>query len=196
MCALRRFSPAKILGIQYWGSGYAGGFVCFWASWIWIRIYLYEIPYGSGSFCNQAKIVRKTLIPTVSWLLYDFLSLKNNVNVVSKGNKPKIHFLVVMLKIIDENTESGSVSQRYGSRGSGPKSHGSATLIKMCHRLWILSAHTEGLKLIFFYIVNMNRDKEGWKCGKGKGSDLCPCWRDRGWWLLVRVDILCSVRWR
>jgi hypothetical protein len=32
---------------------------------------------GSGSFYNQAKIVRKTLIPTVLWLLYYFLSLTN-----------------------------------------------------------------------------------------------------------------------
>ncbi len=38
--------------------------------------------YGSGPFNHQAKIVRKTLIPTVSWLFYYFLSLKNDVNVV------------------------------------------------------------------------------------------------------------------
>ncbi len=31
---------------------------------------------GSGSFYLQAKTVRKTLIPTVLWLLLDFLSLK------------------------------------------------------------------------------------------------------------------------
>ena len=31
---------------------------------------------GSGSFFPQAKIVRKTLIPTALWLLFDFLSLK------------------------------------------------------------------------------------------------------------------------
>ncbi len=30
--------------------------------------------HGSGSFYNQAKIVKKTLIPTVLWLLYDFFS--------------------------------------------------------------------------------------------------------------------------
>jgi hypothetical protein len=36
---------------------------------------------GSGSFYHQAKIVRKTLIPTVLLLLLDFLSLKNDVNV-------------------------------------------------------------------------------------------------------------------
>ena len=36
---------------------------------------------GSGSFHHQVKIVRKTFISTVLWLLYDFLSLKNDVNV-------------------------------------------------------------------------------------------------------------------
>ncbi len=37
--------------------------------------------YGSGSFHHHAKIVIKTLIPTVLRLLLDFLSLKNDVNV-------------------------------------------------------------------------------------------------------------------
>ncbi len=45
--------------------------------------------YRSGSFHHQAKIVRKTLIPTVLWFLFDFLSLKNYVNVPSKSNKQK-----------------------------------------------------------------------------------------------------------
>ncbi len=40
--------------------------------------------YGSGSFYHQAKIVNKTLIPTVLWLLFDLLSLKNYVNVPSE----------------------------------------------------------------------------------------------------------------
>jgi hypothetical protein len=44
--------------------------------------------YGSGSFYHQAKIVRKTLIPTVLRLLYDFLSMKNDVS--SKSDKQKI----------------------------------------------------------------------------------------------------------
>jgi hypothetical protein len=56
---------------------------------------------GSGSFYNQAKIVfffqakivRKTLIPTVLSFLYDFLSLKKDVNVPSKNNKQKNFFL-------------------------------------------------------------------------------------------------------
>ncbi len=44
---------------------------------------------GAGSFYHQAKIVRKTLNPTVLWLLQDFLSLKNDVNVTSKSNNKK-----------------------------------------------------------------------------------------------------------
>ncbi len=39
---------------------------------------------GSGSFYHHAKIIRKILNPTILWLfvtLFDFLSLKNNVNV-------------------------------------------------------------------------------------------------------------------
>jgi hypothetical protein len=41
--------------------------------------------YGSGSFYHILKIVRKTLIPTVLWLLLDCLSLKNYVKVPSKS---------------------------------------------------------------------------------------------------------------
>ena len=36
---------------------------------------------GTGSSHNQAKIVRKPLISTVLLLLYDFLSVKNDVNI-------------------------------------------------------------------------------------------------------------------
>jgi hypothetical protein len=38
---------------------------------------------------DQAKIVRKTLISIVLWLIYEILSLKNDVNVPSKSNKKK-----------------------------------------------------------------------------------------------------------
>jgi hypothetical protein len=44
---------------------------------------------GSGSFYQQAKVARKSWIPTVLRLLLDFLSLKNDVNVPSKSNKQK-----------------------------------------------------------------------------------------------------------
>ncbi len=40
--------------------------------------------YGSESFYHQAKIVRKKLIPTVLRLLYDFLFLRNDANVIKK----------------------------------------------------------------------------------------------------------------
>ncbi len=48
--------------------------------------------YGSvsGSFQPQAKIMRKTLIPTVWSLLYDFLNMKNDVNIASKSNMQKV----------------------------------------------------------------------------------------------------------
>ncbi len=52
------------------------------------------VRYGSWSFYHQAKIVRKPLIPTALWLLFDFWSLKNDLNVPSKGNKQKNFFLV------------------------------------------------------------------------------------------------------
>ncbi len=44
---------------------------------------------SGGSFYYQAKIVRKTLILAVLWLLYDFLFFKNDVNVASKSKNQK-----------------------------------------------------------------------------------------------------------
>jgi hypothetical protein len=52
---------AVIEGKQCCASGSESvGSVCFWASWIRIRNY------------HQAKIVRKTLIPTILCFLFDF----------------------------------------------------------------------------------------------------------------------------
>ncbi len=49
--------------------------------------------YWSGFFYNhQAKIVRKTLNPTVLGLFCDVLSLNNDVNVPSKSNEQKKTF--------------------------------------------------------------------------------------------------------
>ncbi len=83
----------------------------------------------SGSFYHQAKIVRKTLTPgTALWLLFDFLSLKNDVNVPSKSNKQKSFFkncfLLASWRSMTKIAGSGSTS------GSGlpPTCHGSATL--------------------------------------------------------------------
>ncbi len=49
----------------------------------------YGFGSGSGSLYHQAKVVSKTLIPTVLWLLFNFLSMENDVNVPSKINKQK-----------------------------------------------------------------------------------------------------------
>ncbi len=54
----RSRSAACFLLNQCWGSGS----VCFWASWIRIRLRILLLYH-------QAKIVRKTLIPSVLWLL-------------------------------------------------------------------------------------------------------------------------------
>ncbi len=59
--------------MQCCGSGSVGS-ICFWASRI--RILL-----------SSSKNRKKTLVPTVLWLLYDFLSLKNYIP--SKSNKQK-----------------------------------------------------------------------------------------------------------
>jgi hypothetical protein len=56
--------------------------------------------YGSGSFYHQAKTVRKTLIPTFLGLLFDFLSLKNDVNVPSK---------LVFVGVVKVNDENGRI---------------------------------------------------------------------------------------
>ncbi len=55
------FGDFHIDKIQCCGSGSTGS-SCFWASWI--RIHYSEV-YGSGSFYHHAKLVRKTLIPTI-----------------------------------------------------------------------------------------------------------------------------------
>jgi hypothetical protein len=52
---------------------------------------------------QQAKIVRKTLIPPVLWLLLDFLTLKNYVK-----------------KIAGSGSEFGSISQRHRSADPDP----------------------------------------------------------------------------
>ncbi len=82
---------------------------------------------GSGSLYHQPKIVRKTLIPSTFLILhFDFLSLKNDVNVPSKVISRKTFFILVywwrlersMTKIAGSGLQSGSI----------PKCHGSATL--------------------------------------------------------------------
>jgi hypothetical protein len=47
---------------------------------------------GSGSFYHQTKIVWQSLIPTAFWILFDFLSFKNNVNNLQKVISRKTFF--------------------------------------------------------------------------------------------------------
>jgi hypothetical protein len=63
----------------------------------------------SGSFYHQANIIRKTLIPTVLWLLLDFLSLKNDVNVPSKSNKQKNFFNSFFAGVLKVNNEKSRI---------------------------------------------------------------------------------------
>jgi hypothetical protein len=85
---------------------------------------------GSGSFYHQAKIVRKSLISTALWLLYDFLLLKNDVNVVAKKRRKK-SFLVAILKVTEDNSriQIRLSEVRICESGSVPKCHGSTTLL-------------------------------------------------------------------
>ncbi len=91
---------------------------------------------GTGFLYRRAKIVRKTLIPTVLWLLYDFLSWKNDVNVPSKRNEQKTleekNGFVGILRVKDENSRIWIrihwSEVRIRGSGSVPKCHGSTTL--------------------------------------------------------------------
>ncbi len=84
--------------------------------------------YGSVSFYHQAKIVRKTSFPTALWLLFDFLYLKNDVNVPSKSNKQKNFFISFLLaswrsttKIARSRSAStGYISHRHGTADLDP----------------------------------------------------------------------------
>ncbi len=87
--------------------------------------------YGSGSFYHSASKVRKTLISTVLRLIYDFLSLTNEINVPSNSNKQKL-FFVDVLKVTDKNSRFRIrihyLEEWIRESGSVPKFHGSATL--------------------------------------------------------------------
>ncbi len=84
----------------------------------------YGSDSGFGPFYHQAKTARNTLIPFVLWLFFDFLSLKNDVNVPSKSNMQENFFKLVfclrlegaMMKIAG----FGSISQSHGSADPDP----------------------------------------------------------------------------
>ncbi len=96
------------------GSGSVGS-VCFGP---WSGSRPVSQRYESWSFYHQAIvrkiIVRKTLIPNVWWPLFDFLSLKNDVNVPSKSNMQKK--LEKLVFCCDENSRI----RRHGSLDPDP----------------------------------------------------------------------------
>jgi hypothetical protein len=76
---------------------------------------------GSEPFYHHAKIVKKTSIPTVLWLLYNFLFLKNDVNVTSISNKQKnIEFFFTSWMSLMKIAGFGSVTQCYASMDPYP----------------------------------------------------------------------------
>ncbi len=105
--------------------------LCFWTSWIRIRLSEVRVRILLSS-SKKAKIVSKTLIPTILWILSDFLSLKNDVNVPSKRIKQNIFYTNFLLLVSwrSRTKIAGSGSRawiRESASGSVP-SHGSATL--------------------------------------------------------------------
>ncbi len=95
--------------------------LCFWTSRI--RIHHYLDGSGSGSFHHQGKIVRKTLIFTVVWLLYDLFSLKNDLNVPIKSNKQKSLVKKNYLCFRDAHQRSFSYDRSYQERSSFANDH-------------------------------------------------------------------------
>ncbi len=100
---------------------------------------------GPGSFHHQANMMNETLISTLLWLIFGFLSLKNYVIVVpSKRNKQKSFFLIFSVGIWKASDEKSRIRIRTSIvriRGSGfvPKCHGSTT------------QHKQGTKRRFCY---------------------------------------------
>jgi hypothetical protein len=74
----RRLNLGKVKRLRQCCGG--SGSACSWASRITSGSISHKNGSGYGSFYHQAEIVRNTLISTVSWLLCDFLTLKNDVN--------------------------------------------------------------------------------------------------------------------
>ncbi len=77
--------------IQCSGYGSESGSTCFWPPGSGSTSQRYGSGsgsgFGSGSFYHHAKIIRKTLNPTILWIFLTFCLWKNNVNVPSKSNK-------------------------------------------------------------------------------------------------------------
>jgi len=110
-----------------------------WKHWIRIRNLFVRI-----------KKLRTTLISTVFWLLYDFLSLKNNVNVSLKRNEHnpdtarKNRTLPVIMYPVEGDVDVWNLVQQYGPE-PGP-----VLLLALCHYASQLGHSAQGESLIPF----------------------------------------------
>jgi len=69
---------------------------------------------------NRESSKKKLNFYFFSWLLYDFLFLKNDANVPSKSNEPKKMDFFASWRLLTKRAGSGSDSQRYGSADPDP----------------------------------------------------------------------------
>jgi hypothetical protein len=96
------------------------------------------VPPSRIWICNyshqQAKTLRKTLISTVLWLLYDFLSLKSDVKEPTVSNKQeKLKNKLNCVDILKANKENSRIRIRKSvvrnrTSGSVPKRPGTGAL--------------------------------------------------------------------
>jgi hypothetical protein len=119
----------------------------FCASWIRLRIWI---------LLSISKKLRKILTSIVLWLHYKFLSLKNDVNVLSKRyehkNLREKLFLLPFWRSVTKRAESGA--------GSGSITHGSKDLntyasrsVPKCHWSGTLN-RTHGSLLTWLSVIN------------------------------------------
>jgi hypothetical protein len=155
------------------GSESGSGSTCFWASRI--RIHLSEVWIRNRlrillSSCKNSK---KNLDSYYFVTLFDFLSLKNYVNVPSDSNKQKNVFkkivFVGILKVNDEKSRiriqdpdpgsgsgSRSISHRHGSADPDPDPLQNVMDLELCPpgRVWLVTSRLGvGKSVIFFCSV-------------------------------------------
>ncbi len=134
------------------------------------------------------KIIRKIFIPTVLWLLFYFLSLKNDVNVALKVNKKNINFLLLSWRSLTKKQDL-----------SIPKCHISATLVL------ILVYHSRRLTGVIIFFQDFGQFIE-MKCKNSfvwnwyQSGLACP--ECRSWslylfmteWKVLRRVLQCSLK--
>ncbi len=108
-------------------------------------------PYAFGPPGSGSGSSKKNLIPIVLWLLFDFLSLKNYVNVPSKSNKQKNLFkknvlLLASWRSMTKIAGSGSITV---VRGMDP---GIQIRIRIHTKMSWIRNTVYGKNFLFFFI--------------------------------------------